>query len=79
MNSHVYVYSLPELELVASIPTGLDPDWVAFTPDSRFAYVANAVSNTVSVIDMSSYEEITQIPVGESPKRNGIIRLPGRP
>jgi YVTN family beta-propeller protein len=79
MNSHVYVYSLPELELVASIPTGLDPDWVAFTPDSRFAYVANAVSNTVSVIDMSSYEEITQIPVGESPKRNGIIRLPGSP
>jgi YVTN family beta-propeller protein len=77
MNSYVYVYSLPELELVASIPTGTDPDWIAFTPDSRRAYVANAVSNTVSVIDMESYTEVTQIPVGKGPKRNGIIRLPG--
>jgi YVTN family beta-propeller protein len=77
MNSYVYVYSLPELELVASIPTGTDPDWIAFTPDSRRAYVANAVSNTVSVIDMETYTEVTQIPVGKGPKRNGIIRLPG--
>ena len=76
MNSYVYVYSLPELELLASIPTGTDPDWIAFTPDSTRAYVANAVSGTVSVIDMQTYEEITQIPVGRAPKRNGIIRLP---
>ena len=77
MNSYVYVYSIPELELVAGIPTGTDPDWITFTPDSRLAYVANAVSDTVSVIDMATYEEVTQIPVGKSPKRNGIIRLPG--
>jgi YVTN family beta-propeller protein len=77
MNSHVYVYSLPDLELQASIPTGLDPDWVTFTPDSRFAYVANAVSNTVSVIDTRSFETVAEIPVGESPKRNGVITLPG--
>jgi YVTN family beta-propeller protein len=77
MNSHVYVYSLPELELVAGIRTGLDPDWIVFTPDGRFAYVANAESDTVSVIDTRTYAEITQIPVGDSPKRNGIIRLPG--
>ena len=77
MNSHVYVYSLPDLELLGGVPTGTDPDWVTFTPDSKLAYVANAVSNTVSVIDMERLEEVTQIPVGESPKRNGIIRLPG--
>lgn len=77
MNSHVYVYSLPDLTLLGGVPTGTDPDWVTFTPDSKFAYVANAVSNTVSVIDMETLEEVTQIPVGESPKRNGIIRLPG--
>ncbi len=77
MNSHVYVYSLPDLELVTGIRTGTDPDWVTFTPDNRFAYVANAVSNSVSVIDMASYEEVTQISVGESPKRNTILRLPG--
>jgi YVTN family beta-propeller protein len=79
MNSRVYVYSLPELELLAGIPTGLDPDWIAFTPDSRFAYVANAESDSVSVIDVAALEEITQISVGNSPKRNGIVRLPEAP
>jgi len=77
MNSHVYVYSLPDLELVGGVPTGTDPDWVTFTPDSKLAYVANAESNTVSVIDMQSLTEVTQIPVGESPKRNGTILMRG--
>jgi len=75
MNSHVYVYSLPDLELLGGIPTGTDPDWIAFTPDSKFAYIANAVSNTVSVIDIETLEEVTQIPVGKGPKRNGVLRL----
>lgn len=76
MNSHVYVYSLPDLELVGGVPTGTDPDWITFTPDSKLAYVANAVSGTVSVIDMAKLQEVTQIPVGKGPKRNGVIRLP---
>jgi YVTN family beta-propeller protein len=77
MNSHVYVYSLPDLKLVGGVPTGTDPDWITFTPDSKLAYVANAVSNTVSVIDMDALKEVTQIPVGKGPKRNGILRLSG--
>jgi YVTN family beta-propeller protein len=77
MNSHVYVYSVPDLELLAGIRVGTDPDWVTFTPDNKRAYVANAVDNTVSVIDMESLTEITQISVGDTPKRNGIITLPG--
>jgi YVTN family beta-propeller protein len=76
MNSYVYVYSLPELELLASVPVGTDPDWVTFTPDSTMAYVANAVSNDVSAIDMKTYEEVARIPVGQSPKRNAVIVLP---
>jgi YVTN family beta-propeller protein len=75
MNSHVYVYSLPDIKLIGSVRTGTDPDWITFTPDSKRAYVANAVTNTVSVIDMVTLTEITQIPVGKGPKRNGIIEL----
>jgi YVTN family beta-propeller protein len=75
MNSHVYVYSLPDLRLLGGVRTGTDPDWITFTPDSKLAYVANAVSNTVSVINMETLQEVTQIPVGKAPKRNGIIRL----
>jgi len=77
MNSHVYVYSVyPDLELIASIPVGTDPDWVTFTPDGRFAYVANAHSNDVTAIDMHTYQPVATIPVGEGPKRNTVIKLP---
>jgi YVTN family beta-propeller protein len=71
------VYSLPDLKLLGGVRVGTDPDWITFTPDSKFAYVANAVSNTVSVINMDTLKEVTQIPVGKGPKRNGIIRLSG--
>jgi YVTN family beta-propeller protein len=77
MNSHIYVYSVyPELKLLAGIPVGTDPDWVTFTPDNRFAYVANAVDNTVTAIDMATYQPVATIPVGDTPKRNAVVRLP---
>src|SRR4029450_1808337 len=50
LNSAVYVYSLPDLKLLGSVDVGRAPDWVTLTPDGRTAYVANAVSNSVSVV-----------------------------
>jgi YVTN family beta-propeller protein len=79
MNSHVYVYSVyPELNLLASIKVGTDPDWITFTPDNRFAYVANAVTNDVTAIDMRTYQPVATIAVGEAPKRNAVMTLPVR-
>jgi YVTN family beta-propeller protein len=40
------------------------------------AYVANAGSNSVSVVDMSALREVTRIPVGQVPKRNITAMLP---
>jgi YVTN family beta-propeller protein len=62
---------------LAEVPVGTDPDWITFTPDGRLAYVANAVSNNVTAIDMRTFEPVATIPVGEAPKRNTVIRLPG--
>jgi YVTN family beta-propeller protein len=79
MNSHVYVYAaFPDLELLAGVPVGTDPDWITFTPDGRFAYVANAVSNNVSAIDVRTHEVVATIPVGEGPKRNTVVDVPPR-
>jgi YVTN family beta-propeller protein len=49
---------------------------VTLTPDSKTAYVANAQSNNVSVIDIPSMKEVTRIPVGQVPKRNITAVLP---
>ena len=76
LNSAVYIYSLPDLKLVGSSDVGVAPDWVTLTPDGKTAYVANAGSNSVSVVDMVGAREITRIPVGQVPKRNITAMLP---
>ena len=79
INGHVYAYSLPDLEYLGGVAVGVVPDWLTFTPDSKFLYVANAHSNTVSVIDVAARKEIKVIPVGQVPKRNITAILPGLP
>lgn len=76
LNSAVYIYSLPDLKLLGSVDVGRSPDWVTLTPDSKKAYVANAGSNSVSVVDLVALKEITRIPVGQVPKRNVTVMLP---
>jgi len=76
LNSAIYSYSLPDLKLLGSADVGHSPDWVTLTPDGKTAYVANAGSNSVSVIDIRSMKEVTRIPVGQAPKRNTTAVLP---
>jgi len=76
LNSAVYMYSLPDLKVLGSVDVGRAPDWVTLTPDSKFAYVANAQSNSVSVVDIQQRKELTRIPVGQVPKRNITAMLP---
>jgi len=49
------------------IDIGLSQDAVAITPDGRYAYVANADANSVSVIKTTANEVIATIPVGSNP------------
>jgi YVTN family beta-propeller protein len=70
VNHAVYAYSLPDLKLLGGVDVGHHPDWLTFTPDSRRLYVANAGSNSVSVVDIGSRKEMTRVPVGQVPKRN---------
>jgi YVTN family beta-propeller protein len=76
LNTAIYFYSLPDLKLLGSTEVGRSPDWVTLTPDGKTAYVANAASNSVSVVDIKAMKEITRIPVGEVPKRNITAVLP---
>jgi YVTN family beta-propeller protein len=76
LNGRVYAYSLPDMKVIGDIKVGKDPDWLTFTPDSKFVYVANAGSDFVSAIDMTSKKEVARIPVGKEPKRNITALLP---
>ena len=76
INNYLYSYSLPDLKLVGSAElTGKGAGWVTLTPDGKTAYVANPVTNDVSVVDVKTMKETTRIPVGYVPKRNTTALL----
>ncbi len=76
LNSSVYVYSLPDLELVGGVRVGHSPNWVTITPDSKYAYISMSGDNNVAVIDVATVELVTKIETGgQVPKRNATLIL----
>ena len=62
---------------------GDGPRGIVLTPDDRTAYVTNSLSDDVSVIDLSTFAEITRIPVTTSPlspelKRGKLLFIASR-
>jgi YVTN family beta-propeller protein len=76
LNNYLYFYSLPDLKVLGGAELGgKGAGWVTLTPDGRTAYVANPVTNDVSVVDVASMKETMRIPVGFVPKRNATVLL----
>ena len=76
LNNYLYSYSLPDLKNIGSAELGgKGAAWVTLTPDGKTAYVANPVTNDVSVIDIASMKETSRIKVGFVPKRNATVML----
>lgn len=76
LNNALYAYSLPDLKLLGGADLGgKGAAWVTVTLDGKTAYVANPVTDDVSVVDITSLREIARIPVGAVPKRNITARL----
>jgi len=76
LNNFLYAYSLPDLKLLGGAELGgKGAGWVTLTPDGKTAYVANPVTNDVSVVDIASLKEVSRIKVGFVPKRNVTVSL----
>ena len=75
---YAYVHSLPDLKEVGRVFVGQHPEWVTFTPDGRYVYIAAAGDNAVFVVDTTTLKEVARVPVGNVPKRNAtaILRVP---
>jgi len=77
LNNYLYSYSLPDLKPIGGAELGgKGAGWVTLTPDGKTAYVANPVTNDVSVVDVAAMKEVTRIQVGAVPKRNvtGVLQ-----
>jgi YVTN family beta-propeller protein len=76
LNNYLYSYSLPDLKPLGGAELGgKGAGWVTLTPDGKTAYVANPVTNDVSVVDVATMRETTRIKVGYVPKRNVTVAL----
>ena len=82
----LFEYSLPDLELVGHTalplvhplghaPAGSVPEWITFTPDSKYVYVSNSGDRSVSAIETKTLKLVAVIPVGEVPKRINTLVL----
>ena len=59
-------------QIVATIPTGVDPSAALVDVKAEAMYVVNRGSDTVSVIDLHDYTVKQQVPLGTAPQ--GIVR-----
>jgi YVTN family beta-propeller protein len=66
-DSGVTVLNTATLEVAARIRTGMGRHDVAFSTDSRFAFVTNSQQDTVSVIDVRTLKKRGDVETGKTP------------
>jgi DNA-binding beta-propeller fold protein YncE len=65
--------SYPEIHLMELEGRGY---WLTFSSDSRYAFVALSNRNEVAVIDAINKQVLRHLSVGDTPKRNIVVKLP---
>lgn len=68
--NRVYKIDLVARSVVKEIPAGDAPHGVVVSPDGKFVYVTNLLSENISIIDTATDTEVGRIRVGKMP--NGI-------
>jgi YVTN family beta-propeller protein len=76
----VYAYdrTTEPLRLIARIPVGASPYWIAFSPDNRLGYIALAEADAIAVIDVAAHKLIKTIdlPKNSGPKTIQAVAVP---
>jgi DNA-binding beta-propeller fold protein YncE len=63
----VDIYAMPNYELKARIATKKTPSHVAFSNDSRFAYITMQDSNELVALDLVTHKESWRMSIGKTP------------
>jgi YVTN family beta-propeller protein len=67
--AHPWVAPAPTFGVGAAIPTGQRPHGLAVDSETRTAFTANSIDNTVSLLDLGERAIIGTVPVGKQPEK----------
>lgn len=70
---YIAVYSLPDLRLRSTIPTGREPAFIKLSRDERILCVPNRLENTVSLFSVDDEREVERVPAGDYPNRMATV------
>jgi len=63
----VDIYAMPDYTLKTRVPLAKTPSHVAFSNDSRFAYITMQDSDELAAIDLATHKEAWRIKIGKTP------------
>jgi len=76
LGGELVVFSHPELDVVARVPVGDDPNSIATSKDGQFIYVSNRGSDDLSIISRGDWKEVKRLPLGKYPQRMAVVDVP---
>ena len=65
-------------KVLGTVSVGEDPHGVAASADGKFAFTANANSNTISVIDLAARKEVRRVELGPDSHPHDILVAGGK-
>lgn len=71
----VSIVTTADLQVLATLDTGLVPYWATTSADGRFCFVSLSGDNAIAIIDYKEQREVGRTAVGKFPQRNRLGRM----
>ncbi len=78
VEGYTAILSVPDLDLLGTVPTGKEPSWAINSLDGKHVYVSGRKSDDVFVISLEDQRLVKRIRVGDYPQRMWTTLVPRR-
>ena len=76
---YVGIVSVPQLDLLATVPIGSEPYWMTASLDGKYCYASARHDDSVSIISLAVEREVARLALGDYAFGMWTVRVPERP